>query len=193
MCRAPESETKKYFPVNPIFFALMFFYVWLGCLLSCLPYFLLFALWCNFMPNILSVAHSYCFLKCLYVVAICQQIMAISDQSPMSSQKYVKKTCFPTYSIWLFSDMKAELHIFLFFVMFKIDQKNADQLEKFDWNFFQLHFDSRRPFSFFEILWIIVSLLKKGFTLLLVHIFERGVDVLQKNNLLYKPPSAYEL
>jgi hypothetical protein len=30
--------------------------------------------------------------------------------------------------------------------MFKIDQKNANQLEilKFDWNFSQLHFDSRR-------------------------------------------------
>ena len=33
----------------------------------------------------------------------------------------------------------------IFFVMFKTDQKNANQLEilKFDWNFFQLHFDSR--------------------------------------------------
>ena len=30
--------------------------------------------------------------------------------------------------------------------MFKTDQKNANQLGilKFDWNFFQLHFDSRR-------------------------------------------------
>jgi hypothetical protein len=30
---------------------------------------------------------------------------------------------------------------------------------------------------------------KKGSTVLLVHIFESGVDVLQKNNLLYKLPT----
>ena len=30
-------------------------------------------------------------------------------------------------------------------------------------------------------------------TLLLAHIFEPGVDAFQKNNLLFKPPSAYEL
>ena len=60
------------------------------------------------------------------------------------AKKYLKKICFiqPTYptffGIWNLN------HIF--FVMFKIDQKNANQLEilKFDWNFFQLHFDSRR-------------------------------------------------
>jgi hypothetical protein len=33
---------------------------------------------------------------------------------------------------------------------------------------------------------------KKGFTLLLVGIFEPEADVLQKNNLLFKPPSAYK-
>jgi hypothetical protein len=58
----------------------------------------------------------------------------------------------------LFSDLPVPIWLFhirdlnhIFFVMFKIDQKNANQLEtlKFDWNFFQLHFDSRHPFIFF--------------------------------------------
>jgi hypothetical protein len=109
--QSTRGWNKKYFSSQPlIFFALMFFLYVVG-LLSCLLYFLLFALWCNFMPNILFVAHSCCFLKCLYVVAICQQITAISDQC--QAKKHLKKMCFiwPTYPTWK-KDMKPETHIF---------------------------------------------------------------------------------
>jgi hypothetical protein len=50
----------------------------------------------------------------------------------------------PTYpTCTFFQDMKPELHIFV--VFFEHHQENAEQLEmlKFDWNFFQLHFNSR--------------------------------------------------
>jgi hypothetical protein len=116
-------------------------WLWLGCLLTSLPYFLLFALSCNLMLNILSVAHSYCFLKCLYVVSgnANWSWQLLTNVKPKNIWR--KSVFWPTYPtffrIWNLN------HIF--FVMFKIDQKNAAQLEtlKFDWHFFQLHFDSR--------------------------------------------------
>jgi hypothetical protein len=89
-----------------------------------MSYFLLFALWWNLMPKILSIAHSYCFLTCLYVVAIYMQTdHGIADQC--QAKKYLKNICFirPTYPtffrIWNLNR--------IFFVMFKIYQKNADK------------------------------------------------------------------
>ena len=91
-----------------------------GCLLTCLPYFLLFALWCNLMPKILSVAHSYSSLKCSDVGTM------PTDHSncwPMANQKYLKKICsLWTYLSYFFSGYKTWTAYFNF---------------KFDWNFFR--------------------------------------------------------
>jgi hypothetical protein len=62
---------------------------------------------------------------------------------------------------------------------------------KFDWNFFQTHFDSRRLFIFLAFSESLPPHVKKRlYTATVVHIFEPGVDMLQKNNHLFKPPSA---
>jgi hypothetical protein len=79
-----------------------------------MSYFLLFALWWNLMPKILSITHSYCFLTCLYVVAIYMQTdYGIADQC--QAKKYLKKICFnrPTYSILLSSGYETWTVYFL--------------------------------------------------------------------------------
>jgi hypothetical protein len=50
------------FPANPILSALFFLDV--GCLLTCLPYFLLFALWCN-LNNLRCNRNAVCCLQLL--------------------------------------------------------------------------------------------------------------------------------
>ena len=89
------------------------FFLDVGCLLTCLPYSLLFALWCNlnnlWVTKILSVAHSYCFLKCLYIVVICQLITAIADQC-QAKKIFEKNLFYLSYLSYFFQDMKPEPH-----------------------------------------------------------------------------------
>jgi hypothetical protein len=86
---------------------------------TCLLYFLLFALWCNLNnlwcnKNTGPIAHSYCFLKYLYVVAICQLITEIADcQKPKNIwRKFVLFESRPPILYYFFQDMKPEPHIF---------------------------------------------------------------------------------
>ena len=92
------------------------------------PTLLLFAL-CNLMRKILSAAqHSYCFLKCLYVVALCQLVTTIAGQCQSKNiwRKFVFQPTYPTFLSYLNN---------ICFVLFKIDQKNADQLQFFSTSF----------------------------------------------------------
>jgi hypothetical protein len=99
------------FPANPIFLALFFSRCgWVVCFFGCFAYFLLFALWCNLMPKILSVAHSYCSLTCSDVGTM------PTDHSncwPMASQKYLKKIFLWTYLSYFFSGYKTWTVYFL--------------------------------------------------------------------------------
>ena len=85
--------------------------MWLGCLLTCLPYFLLFALWCNLMPKILSVAQFFIALWNVQMLGQCQLITAIADQ--WQAKNIWRKFVFfgPTYPTF-FQDIKPEPHIF---------------------------------------------------------------------------------
>ena len=116
--------------------------LWL--LFSSQPYFLFSR--CGWVVCLLAYPFFVCFmmdlmLKILSVVAKCQMIILLTIVKP---KNIWRKFVLFNLPILLFSGY--ETWTTYFFVMFKTDQKNANQLEilKFDWNFFQLHFDSRR-------------------------------------------------
>ena len=100
------------FPANSILFALMFF-LDVGCLLTCLPYFLLFALWCN-LNNLWCNKNTVCcpqllLLEILYIVVICQLITAIADQC-QAKKIFEKNLFYLSYLSYFFQDMKPEPH-----------------------------------------------------------------------------------
>jgi hypothetical protein len=84
------------FPANPILFALMFS-LDVGCLLTCLPYFLLFALWCN-LNNLWCNKNTVCCPQLLLL-----EILYVADRQ--KPKKNLKKICF----IWA---TYPEPHIF---------------------------------------------------------------------------------
>jgi hypothetical protein len=89
------------------------FFLDVGCLLTCLPYFLLFALWCN-LNNLWCNKNTVCcpqllLLEILYIVVICQLITAIADQC-QAKKIFEEKLFYLSYLSYFFQDMKPEPH-----------------------------------------------------------------------------------